>query len=130
MPSSVCFYVKRHGEWRDGVLSVVPHYSVDTIGGDIAWQMSISQITNLTAASPVTTEIVRAAPVTANVITTVDLGDALVSQTSGIDGRHIGVMISIGRVCDSVSDTNTGQVKIYGADLVYKEARRVVGSKG
>ncbi len=127
MPSSVCFYVQRHGEWRDGVLSVVPHYSVDVAGGDIAWQLSVSRIAKLTTPSLTTTEIVRAAPLAADVITTVDLSDALVSPTSGIDKRYVGVMISVGRVCDSEFDTNDGEVKLYGVELVYKESRRVVG---
>lgn len=130
MPSGVCFYVKRHGEWKDGVLSVIPHYSVDASGGSIVWKVTISKITDLSTASTTSTEITRLAPTVANVITTADLSDSLASPTSVIDGRHIGVMVSLGRVCDAAGDTNGGEVKLYGVELVYKESRRVVGGKG
>lgn len=127
MSASVGFYVKRHGEWRDGVLSVTPHYSATVAGGNIRWQVSIAKVANLTASDVTTTGLTRLAPITSGVITSVDLSDALVSPTSGVDKQYIGVMVSIGRDQDHADDTNTGDVHLYGADLVYKESRRVVG---
>lgn len=127
--SSLCFYVKRHGEWKDGVLSVVVHYSSTVAGNDIRWRVSVVPITDLTTPTITTIGQAKAAPTVVDVITTVDLSSSLLTPTSQINTGHIGAYITVGRTGNGATDTNTGVVYVYGVDLVYKESRRVVGGR-
>jgi hypothetical protein len=127
---SVGFFVKRHGEWRDGVVSVVPYYSSTSASGAIRWRVSIVPIANLAAPIVTTVGITKNSPAVTGAITSVDLSDATISLTSQVNTAHIGVYVTIGRSGTHADDTNTGVMDLYGVDLVYKESRRVVGSGG
>lgn len=124
--TSVGFYVKRHGEWKDGVLSVTPHYSCSGTNGNVVWNVSMALVENLTTPVPYSLVLSKLAPTVANEITTVDLRDPSLSPVSVINTKHIGVMVSLGL---SVTVESAGDVKLYGLDLVYRESRRVVGGK-
>lgn len=128
--ASVGFYIKRHGEWKDGVLSVVPHYSSTATGNAFRWRVSVVPIANLENPSVAIVGLTKNGPTVANAITTVDLSDSSISLTSQINTEHIGVYVTVGRSGGNVADTNTGVLYLYGVDLVYKESRRVVGGKG
>ena len=128
--ASVGFYVKRHGEWRDGVVSVVPHYSSTATGNAFRWRVSVVPIVNLTSPSVTTVGLTMNGPTVANAITTVDLSSASLTPTSQITPAHVGVYVTVGRSGGNAADTNTGVLYLYGVDLVYKESRRVVGSGG
>ena len=128
--SSVSFYVRRHGEWRDGVLYTTPHYSTTAVDGDIRWRVTITPIVNSTLSTPSVVGFTTSPPSATGVITTSNLVSADMSAESAVNPSHIGVLVTIGRQGGGAADTNTGVLYLYGVDLVYKESRRVVGSKG
>ena len=128
--ASVGFFVKRHGEWRDGVIGVVPHYSSTASGNAFRWRVSVVPIVNLTAPLVTTVGLTMSGPTVSGSITTVDLSSESLTPTSQITPAHIGVYVTVGRSGGNAADTNTGVMYLYGVDLVYKESRRVVGSGG
>ena len=128
--ASVGFYVKRHGEWRDGVVSLVPHYYSTQAGGNIRWRVTVVPIANLAARTVTAVSQTKAGPSVANRLTTVDLSSSTLTPTSQITPEHIGVYITVGRAGGHMDDDNAGVVYLFGVDLVYKELHRVVGSKG
>lgn len=127
--SSVCAYVKCNSQWKNGLVGVTPHYSSTVSGGNIVWKVTIVPIKNLTVPTSTSVSLTKSAPVTASVITTVDLKDNTLSNYASIDPSHIGVLVCVGRVGGDVADTNTGVVYIYGLNIVYRELTRVVGGK-
>lgn len=128
--SSVSFYVKRHAEWRDGVLSLLATYSTSAVDGDIRWRVTVTPITNLSLVVPTVVGFTSAALASTGSITTYEMSSADLAVYSQVNPSHIGVLVTVGRQGGGAADTNTGVLYLYGVDLVYKESRRVVGSGG
>jgi len=124
--AAVGFYVPRNKEWRCGSFSLVVHYSVSVGGGDISWKARVTPVTNNAAPSATLVTFAESAPATASVFASKELISADLSASSQIDASHVGVLVSLGR---GDTDTNTGNVHIYGIELVYREARHVVGDR-
>lgn len=127
--SGVCIYVRRHPEWRNGVLGVVAHYSTTAIDGDVRWRATITPIKDNTTPTATTIGLAKSPPLSTGKITTVELKDSTMSESALIDPSHIGILVSVGRNGGAASDTNTGVVWLYGIDIIYRETKRVVGSK-
>lgn len=124
--TSVGCYVPRNREWRCGAFGLVVYYSVSVGGGEISWKARITPVTNNAAPSATLVSFTENAPSTASVFTSKELISASLSASSQIDASHVGVLVSLGR---GDTDTNTGNVHIYGIELVYREARHVVGDR-
>lgn len=125
--SEIGFYYPRNRDWIFGVLSLVVHYSASSTSGTIDWKVYITPITNLTVASGTAITSSENSPTVANAITTKEFNTAGIAATSEIGKEHVGVAVTIGR--RGATDTNNGDVYIYGVELVYKEKRRTVGAK-
>lgn len=125
--SEIGFYYPRNRDWIFGVLSLVVHYSASSTSGTIDWKVYITPITNLTVASGTGITSSENSPTVANAITTKEFNTASIAATSEIGKEHVGVAVTIGR--RGATDTNNGDVYIYGVELVYKEKRRTVGDK-
>lgn len=125
--TSVGFYVPRSKEWRCGAFGLVVHYSVSVGGGTIVWRTRVTPVTDSAAPSSTLVLFSENAPATANVFTSKELISADLSDSSQIDGSHVGVLVSVGR--RDAGDTNAGAVHIYGVELVYRETRHVVGDR-
>ena len=126
--SEIGFYYPRNNDWIFGVLSLVVHYSASSTSGTIDWKVYITPITNLTVASGTVVNITgETSPTVANAITTKEFNTAAIAATSQVGREHVGVAVTIGR--RGATDSNNGDVYIYGVELVYKEKRRMVGAK-
>lgn len=126
--SEIGFYYPRNNDWIFGVLSLVVHYSVSSTSGSIDWKLCIAPITNLTVASGTVVNLAgEAAPTVASAITTKEFNTSDIAATSQVGKEHVGVAVTIGR--RGATDSNNGDVYIYGVELVYKEKRRTVGAK-
>lgn len=120
-------YIPCNRDWIYGVLSVVVHYAASSTSGNIDWFINISPVVDLTAASRSSVIETIAPPTVADVTTTATFNTASIASGSEVGKQHIGVVVSVGR--RGGSDSNSGDVYIYGFELIYKEKRRTFGAK-
>ena len=125
--SAVGFYAPRNPNWMFGAFSLLVHYDSSSTTGSIGWRLYVTPVVNLvTAAGSVVSETLSS-PTVANATTTAEFITADLSSGSQIDKQHVGVVVAVGR--DGVTDTNNGDVNVYGIELIYREKRRMVGNK-
>lgn len=123
--SGVCFYVRRHGDWKLGAFDLKVHaYGGGT--GNVVYNASITNVIDSTAfASPTTCSFDAVAYTTSPKVCTL-LSSAL-RVSSSIDKRHVGSYVVLMRVGANGSDTLASSVYITGVELIYNETKRVVG---
>lgn len=125
--SAVGFYAPRNPCWIFGAFGVVVHYDSSSTSGSIGWRIYVTPIQDLTVAAGSVVSITADSPAVANATTTEEFVTAEISSASQIDKQHVGVVVAVGR--DGSTDTNNGDVNIYGIELVYREKRRMFGDK-
>lgn len=122
------YYVRRMPEWRNGFLIARIHYGVDTLGGSITWGVAFHPVTSGTAFTGGFTITGFPAPAALNAIYTQSLASsALTTGYCQINYSNIGAILRIQRRPTHAADTNLGDVRIYGVEIVYTEGRRDTG---
>lgn len=125
--SAVGFYAPRNPCWIFGAFGVVVHYDSSSTSGSIDWRIYVTPIQDLTVAAGPVVSITADSPTVANATTTEEFVTSDISSASQIDKQHVGVVVAVGR--DGSTDTNNGDVNIYGIELIYREKRRMYGDK-
>lgn len=125
--SGVKGFVRRHHEWRDGFFSVNLFWRNTVASGNVALSVCVDPIVAsesfALSASSFTMPI---SSVTAGMKMT-ELTSASLAAASRVNANNLGVLVSVSRVGGDAADTNTGSLYIYGVEIVYHEARRMVG---
>lgn len=124
--SGVTAYVRRHEEWKAGSFKIKLHWTSDVAGN------SVRIGTGVVPVEPDTTypalqlyANLPGGPGVADEITVTEFNTSGLSVMSAITPLHCGVRVDIRR--GTAGDTNTGDVKIFGVELIYFETQRVVG---
>lgn len=126
--SGVGCYIRRHGDWLDGSFDLKVHWSTDANGGNVVFSATIEPTTEQVA-FPTATACDFTVVVGTQLLPKLStLMSASLRQESLIGRQHMGVYMRLNRVGGDAADTNTGDVSIYGIELVYNERKRVVGS--
>lgn len=122
--SGVNIVIPVHPQWKDGIYFVTVFYGVDgTSAGDIQWRIRSLEYANgdtfgaLTSAAPV-----KAAPTVADTMNKLDLTNS--ASTAGwmkLTPGEVAIQISIDRLGGNANDTNTDDVRLFGAIVNYKE---------
>lgn len=122
------YYIRRMPEWKNGYLIARVHYGVDTLGGSVVWGVAFHPVTEGTTPTGGFTITGFPAPAALNAIYTQTL--ASTSLTTGycqVNYSNIGAILRIQRRPTNANDTNLGDVRIYGVEIVYTEGRRDSG---
>lgn len=125
--SGVQGYVRRHLEWKNGFFKIVIYYNSTATGGDIVWRYGVSPHVPGTAFAITHNQEAVAAPASTSGVYMQEFNNATLSGSSGVNHSNPSVMVTVSRVGNDASDTNTGDVNLYGIELIYREARSRVG---
>jgi hypothetical protein len=125
--SGVGFYVRRHSDWEYGSFDLNVHWSTDVGLNNVVMSVTATPFISGSTVPAVTDCPFTVAAGIRNAIVVTKLSSAALRQSSLIDRSKCGIYVRLSRVGADGSDTNTGDVSIYGIELVYNEAKRVIG---
>lgn len=124
--SGVTAYVRRHEEWKAGSFKIKLHWTSDVAGDSVRIGTGVVPVTPAAAYPSLQLYAnLPNGPSVANYVLVNEFNTDGLSQMSAIDLSHCGVRVDIRR--GTAGDTNTGNVKIFGVELIYFETKRVVG---
>lgn len=128
--SGVCYYLKRSPVWYHGALSVEIHYTSDAASGDVVFDVQMSPVLDgEDFSTPISREVVATMGDTANYPHSAMLDSTSIRTDSFLDASRMGMLVTVGRVGTSSDDTNTGDVKLFGINIIYHETKRTIGVK-
>lgn len=125
--SGVCFYVRRHNDWKYGSFDLNVHWSTNANSGNVLFSATAAPITHQTA-FPTPSACNFTVAVGDRLFPTLNLlSSAALRQASLIERSKMGIYVILSRIGGDAADTNTGDVSIYGIELIYNESKRVIG---
>lgn len=125
--SGVKGFVRRHHEWRDGFFSINIYWRTTATGGSVVFSVCVDPVVASDAFAITESQFTVPAPAVAAGMKVTNLTSASLALASRINASNLGVIAIVSRVGGDAADTNTGTVNIYGVEIVYQEARRMVG---
>jgi len=128
----VAWYVRRPPAWKNGMVYVKLHIGSDVNDGN-PWVMGASANLIEDSVAPGTgfTAVGRPSPTLANSITTVTTLDVTVftNLIPNMTTRYIGEVYRVDRRSSNVADTHAGDLRLYGAEMIYFEKIKQTGEK-
>ncbi len=125
--SSVGFYVRRHGDWKYGSFDVVVHWSTSVASNNVYFGVKVDRYREVDIVIPGTSKATAVAAGAVDAIKMTRFVSSEVRIDSLVDRSCSGIYVHVSRDGGNVLDTNTGDVSIYGVDLIYNETKRVIG---
>jgi hypothetical protein len=125
--SGVGFYIKRHNDWKYGSFDIRPHWSSTVANGIVKMLVKVDTFTQGSAATAGSSVAQLFTVGSANVINTTLMQNSATRIDSLTDRSKIGLYFHLQRDGSAILDTNTGDVGIYGIELIYNEVKRVIG---
>lgn len=125
--SRIGFYVRRHGDWKYGSFDVVIYWSTSAANNNVLFGVKVDRFNETDGVVAGTQEDTVVAAGAVDTIKMTKLISAQVRQDSLIDRSYSGIYVHVARTGGDALDTNTGDVSIYGIDLIYNESKRVIG---
>lgn len=125
--SGVKGFVRRHHEWRDGFFSVNLYWSSDAANNEVVFSVCVDPIVPSTAFATSAASFTVSATSSATGMKTNTLSSATLAAASRVNAQHLGVLLTVSRLGADAADRNTGTARIYGVEIVYHEARTMVG---
>jgi hypothetical protein len=127
--SGVTGYVRRHREWKDGFFKMRLHWNSTVADGSVVFDAIIYPIPNVTTFDSDTSNFNTVPPSSTAGLTVSEWISASLAEDSRINASRHGVYVGVQRRGGNPSDTCTGDVRVYGIEIEYIEARRRVGGK-
>lgn len=125
--SGIGAYIRRHQDWKYGSFDFKVHWSSSASSGNVVFYATAEPTTALSAFPSATNCSFTVAAGTADIPQVDTLMSASLRQESLIERSKMGIYVRLSRIGGDAADTNAGDIAIYGIELVYNEAKRVIG---
>lgn len=124
--SGVKGFVRRHKEWKHGYFLIRLYWRSNVASNNVLFSVAVDPIVPSEAFATSLTNFTVAASATATGMKVTELNSAALAAASQVTPENLGVMVVVSRVGGDALDTNTGDVYIYGIEIEYVEAKRML----